>query len=172
MKLKLLYALATIGLSFNLFAAQTCYDSVDVTTPTERFTIRGDGTVSDTETGLMWQRCSYGQTYNVETQLCEGSTPSLTWQEALRGAKNDTTANHDDWQMPNIKELASILEHNCTEPSINENVFLGTELQNYWSNTSGVSTMSSAWVYQFDSGLNSLHAKTSNVYLRLVRYEK
>ena len=172
MRLKLLYALATISLSFNIAAAQTCYDGADTTTPTDRFTINADGTVSDSETGLMWQRCSYGQTYNTETQLCEGSTPSLTWQEALRGAKNDTTADYDDWQMPNIKELASILEHSCTEPSINEDVFLGTKLQNYWSNTSGVSTMSSAWVYQFDSGLNSLHAKTSNVYLRLVRYEE
>lgn len=172
MKLKLLYALATISLSFNIAASQTCYDGAGTTTPTDRFTINADGTVSDSETGLMWQRCSYGQTYNTETQLCEGSTPSLTWQEALRGAKNDTTADYDDWQMPNIKELASILEHSCTEPSINEDVFLGTKLQNYWSNTSGVSTMSSAWVYQFDSGLNSLHAKTSNVYLRLVRYEE
>ncbi|GAA58660.1 hypothetical protein P20652_0517 [Pseudoalteromonas sp. BSi20652] len=172
MRLKLLCALATISLSFNITAAQTCYDGADTTTPTDRFTINTDGTVSDTETGLMWQRCSYGQIYNTETQLCEGSTPSLTWQEALRGAKNDTTADYDDWQMPNIKELASILEHSCTEPSINEDIFLGTKLQNYWSNTSGVSTMSSAWVYQFDSGLNSLHAKTSNVYLRLVRYEE
>ncbi|MFP5303323.1 DUF1566 domain-containing protein, partial [Cobetia sp. SIMBA_158] len=76
------------------------------------------------------------------------------------------------WQVPNIKELASILEHSCTEPSINEVVFLGTKSQNYWSSTSGVSNMSSAWVYQFDSGLNSLRSKTSDVYLRLVRYEK
>tara|TARA_B100001059_G_scaffold147744_1_gene147699 strand:- start:244 stop:606 length:363 start_codon:yes stop_codon:yes gene_type:complete len=120
----------------------------------------------------MWQRCSYSQTYNTETLQCEGSTPAVTWQEALRGATNDTTANYDDWQVPNIKELASILEHSCTEPSINEVVFLGTKSQNYWSSTSGVSSMSSAWVYQFDSGLNSLRPKTSDVYLRLVRYEK
>ena len=105
MRFKLLYALATISLSFNIAAAQTCYDGADTTTPTDRFTINADGTVSDSETGLMWQRCSYGQTYNTETQLCEGSTPSLTWQEALRGAKNDTTADYDDWQMPNIKEI-------------------------------------------------------------------
>ena len=172
MKLKLLYVLAATGFSLNVAAEQTCYAGADTTTATDRFTINTDGTVSDSETGLMWQRCSYSQTYNEDTELCEGSTPSINWQEALRGAKNDTTADYDDWQVPNIKELASILEHSCTEPSINEDVFLGTKLQNYWSNTSGVSTMSSAWVYQFDSGLNSLHAKTSNVYLRLVRYEK
>jgi hypothetical protein len=171
MKSTLFYVLAAAGLSFNL-AAQTCYTSVEVTTPTGRFIINTDGTVSDTQTGLMWQRCSYGQVYNTQTNLCDGSTPALNWQEALRGALNDTTADYNDWQVPNIKELASILEHSCTEPSINETVFFATKLQNYWSNTSGVSTMSSAWVYQFDSGLNSLHAKTSNVYLRLVRYEQ
>ncbi|WP_276755683.1 DUF1566 domain-containing protein [Pseudoalteromonas marina] len=171
MKLKLLNTFIVFGFSFNV-AAQTCYGGADTTTPTDRFTVNADGTVSDTETGLMWQRCSYSQTYNTETLLCEGSTPAVTWQEALRGATNDTTANYDDWQVPNIKELASILEHSCTGPSINEVVFLGTKSQNYWSSTSGVSSMSSAWVYQFDSGLNSLHLKTSNVHLRLVRYEK
>ncbi|MBH0057258.1 DUF1566 domain-containing protein [Pseudoalteromonas sp. SWXJZ94C] len=172
MKFKLLLTIAAMGFSFNVAAEQTCYAGADTTTPTDQFTINTDGTVSDSETGLMWQRCSYGQVYNSETSACDGSTPSLTWQEALRGALNDTTADYDDWQVPNIKELASILEHSCTEPSINENVFFGTKLQNYWSNTSGVSNMSSAWVYQFDSGLNSLHAKTSSVYLRLMRYEK
>jgi outer membrane receptor for monomeric catechols len=172
MKSKLLLTIAAMGLSFDIAAEQACYNGADTTTPIDQFTINTDGTVSDSKTGLMWQRCSYGQIYNSETGACDGSTPSLTWQEALRGALNDTTADYDDWQVPNIKELASILEHSCTEPSINEDVFFGTKLQNYWSNTSGVSTMSSAWVYQFDSGLNSLHAKTSSVYLRLMRYEK
>jgi hypothetical protein len=152
--------------------AQTCYDSVTETTPTTRFTINDDGTVTDTDTGLMWQRCSYGLTYDTDTDSCTGSVQRLSWQEALRSAANDTTGDYDDWQVPNIKELASILEHSCTEPSINEDVFYNTQQQNYWSNTSGVSTLSSAWVYQFDSGLNSLHDKTSNVYLRLVRYEE
>ncbi|MGE6810628.1 MULTISPECIES: DUF1566 domain-containing protein [Pseudoalteromonas] len=171
MKFKLITTFAAMSLSFNVIAG-VCYDSVTQTTPTERFTINPDGTVSDSKTGLMWQRCSYGQVYNNATATCEGSTPSLTWQAALRGAVNDTTASYNDWQVPNIKELASIIEHRCTEPSINESVFLGTKLQNYWSNTSGVNTINSAWVYQFDSGLNSLHAKTSSVYLRLMRYEK
>ncbi|MBQ4833962.1 DUF1566 domain-containing protein [Pseudoalteromonas sp. MMG010] len=153
-------------------AAQTCYDSVDETSLTARFTINADGTVSDTQTGLMWQVCSYGQSYDSDTNTCTGSAQQLTWQEALRGAQNDDTASYDDWQVPNIKELATILEHSCTDPSINESVFFDTESQNYWSNTSGVTTTGSAWVYQFDSGLNSLHDKTSNVYLRLVRYEE
>lgn len=169
MKTLLFFTLTAASLSFNI-AAQTCYDSFDSTTPTERFTDNGDGTISDAQTGLMWQRCSYNQVYNSDTQLCDNDTQPLDWQSALIGAKEDNTAGYKDWQVPNIKELATILEHRCISPSINESVFFGTKSQNYWSSTSGISSMSSAWVYQFDSGLNSLHAKTSKVYLRLVRY--
>ena len=152
--------------------AQSCYDGIPETTPIARFTVNTDGTISDSVTGLMWQSCSYGQTYNNDSGLCENNALKITWQEALRGAVNDRTGNYSDWQVPSIKELASILEHRCVTPSINESVFKGNKSENYWTNTSGIADKTFAWVYQFDKGLNSLHAKTSNVYLRFVRYEK
>ncbi|MBT2152805.1 DUF1566 domain-containing protein [Pseudoalteromonas tetraodonis] len=171
MKLIKVSMLLALGLCQSL-AAQQCYEEVATSDDTDRFVINIDGTVSDTKTGLMWQRCNYGQVYNSETTSCDGDTQSLNWQASLKGALNDTTANYNDWQVPSIKELASIVDHRCTDPSINAGIFLATQSQNYWSNTSGISNINSAWVYQFSSGLNSLHAKTSNVYLRLVRYEK
>lgn len=171
MKLMKVFMLFAFGLSSSL-AAQQCYDEVAMTDDTDRFMPNTDGTVSDTRTGLMWQRCNYGQVYNRETNSCDGETQRLNWQASLKGALNDTTAGYNDWHVPSIKELASIVKHSCTDPSIDSEFFLATQSQNYWSNTSGISNMSAAWVYQFSSGLNSLHAKTSNVYLRLVRYEK
>ncbi|WP_404341103.1 DUF1566 domain-containing protein [Pseudoalteromonas mariniglutinosa] len=170
MKKQLLCAALTLLLSTATWA-QVCYE-LPSTTPTTRFTINDNGTVSDSKTGLMWQRCSFGQTYNLDIDGCEGNVQQLTWQEALRGAENSEMAGFDDWHVPNIKELATILEHSCVQPSINEAVFLATRDANYWSSTSGVSRADLAWVYQFDKGLNSLHAKTSDVYLRLVRYEQ
>jgi len=171
MKLIKVFMLFALGLSSSL-AAQQCYQEVATSDDTDRFVINIDGTVSDTKTGLMWQRCNYGQVYNSETNRCDGDTQPLNWHASIKGAFNDTSAGYNYWQVPSIKELASIVDHRCTEPSINVGVFLATQSQNYWSNTSGISNMNSAWVYQFASGLNSLHAKTSNVYLRLVRYEK
>lgn len=149
-----------------------CYDGVTQTTPSARFTVNSDGTVSDSITGLMWQTCSYGQSYDLTTNSCLNSTVKVTWQEALRAAVNDRTGSYKDWQVPNTKELASILEHSCVTPSINEAVFFGNKSENYWTSTSGIADKTAAWVYTFDRGLNSLHAKTSFVYLRLVRYEK
>lgn len=171
MKLTLIPLSFTLLLSSEIMA-QVCYDGVSETSPSARFTVNGDGTVSDLQTGLMWQQCSFGQTFNDELNQCEGATQQLNWGEALRGASNSELAAYTDWQVPNIKELASILEHQCVQPSINETVFFDTQLNNYWSSTSGVSRADLAWVYQFDKGLNSLHAKTSDIFLRLVRYEK
>ncbi|MCO6355704.1 DUF1566 domain-containing protein [Pseudoalteromonas shioyasakiensis] len=171
-KLPLITVITGIALQSGFAAAQVCYSAVNETTPDSRFVINEDGTVSDSETGLMWQRCTFGQSYDSDTDTCEGTSQQLTWGEALRGAENATFADYTDWHVPNVKELASILEHSCVQPSINENAFLSTKLQNYWSSTSGISRTDLAWVYQFDKGINSLHAKTSDVYLRLVRYEK
>tara|TARA_Y100001963_G_scaffold154808_1_gene244422 strand:- start:2691 stop:3209 length:519 start_codon:yes stop_codon:yes gene_type:complete len=171
--MKYLSAAVTLLVSVpSIVSAQVCYDAATETTPTSRFVTHIDGTVSDIKTGLMWQRCTFGQSYNSDIDTCEGTSQQLTWGEALRGAKNATFAGYSDWHVPNIKELASILEHSCVQPSINETVFLSTKLQNYWSSTSGITRSDLAWVYQFDKGINSLHAKTSDIYLRLVRYEK
>lgn len=176
MKLRIITILTILLLnSTALFAQvneQICYKDVAIPDTTDRYNINADGTVSDIKTGLMWQRCSVGQTYNVQTAQCDNKAQRLNWQEALRSAVNDKTAQYEDWQVPNIKELASILNHQCVTPSIDKSYFIGAMSDNYWSNTSGVSNTDSAWVYQFASGLNSLHAKTSSVYLRLVRYEK
>ncbi|TMN74454.1 adhesin [Pseudoalteromonas sp. S1727] len=151
---------------------QTCYESIADTTPTTRFTQHTDGTVSDSVTGLMWQTCSYGQSYDVTTDSCLNSVVKVNWQEALRAAVNDRTGAYKDWQVPNNKELASILEHSCVTPSINEEVFLGSLSENYWTSTSAIADKTAAWVYTFDRGLNSLHDKEAFIYLRLVRYEK
>ena len=42
-------------------------------------------------------------------QQAEAPSP-LTWEEALRYAESLTLANHDDWRLPNIKELQSLNE--------------------------------------------------------------
>ena len=55
----------------------------------------GDGTVTDLNTGLMWQK-----------------TPgvNLTWNEAVVGAEAFELAGYDDWRLPTIKELYSLID--------------------------------------------------------------
>jgi hypothetical protein len=62
----------------------------------------GDGTVTDLNTGLMWQQ-----------------TPGdkLTWADAVAGADSFGLAGYDDWHLPTIKELYSLILFSGTDPS-------------------------------------------------------
>ncbi|WP_440055002.1 DUF1566 domain-containing protein [Pseudoalteromonas sp. T1lg65] len=166
MKMILFSLLCVISLTS---VAQTC---VNVTAPdtSDRFITHIDGTITDTLSGLMWQRCSYGQTYNQDSESCEGAAQQITWQQALQAAVDDKTAGHSDWQVPNIKELASIVNHNCVTPAINETVFIDTKSNNYWSSSTDRSAQQFAWVYQFADGKNNLTEKSADAFLRFVRY--
>ncbi|CAH9058897.1 hypothetical protein PSECIP111951_01964 [Pseudoalteromonas holothuriae] len=157
-----------------VMAEQTCFDvsSVPSTTPTERFIKNVDGTVTDTETGLMWQTCEFGQDYDSDSESCTSTALQVDWQQALVAAKNNVYAGFNDWHVPNVKELASIIEHRCVEPAINQTIFTSTQNDNYWTSTTGGSQIDHAWAYQLADGKNNLKAKTSDVFLRLVRYAK
>lgn len=153
--------------------AQSCFTkSIAATTPTKRFVLNADGTVFDTVTGLMWQACSYGEQFHVGLVQCTGVAASVTWQQALANAKSNRFANYDDWRVPNIKELASIVEHQCVEPALNTVIFLSSVNQNYWTSTTSPSNPDHAWVYQFADGKNNITEKSASLYLRLVRFEK
>lgn len=70
----------------------------------EHFVDNGDGTVTDTRTGLMWMRCALGQTWDGTT--CVGEAKGYTWEEAM--ALHHGFAGHDDWRLPSIHELRNI----------------------------------------------------------------
>ena len=60
----------------------------------------GDGTVTDLNTGLMWQQ-----------DLGE----KLTFEAAIFGAETCNLAGYDDWRLPTIKELYSLILFSGTE---------------------------------------------------------
>ncbi|MHC4743624.1 MAG: Lcl C-terminal domain-containing protein, partial [Planctomycetota bacterium] len=61
----------------------------------------GDGTVTDLNTGLMWQ-----------------SDPGekITFKEAVAGAAKCRVGGYDDWRLPSIKELYSLILFSGTDP--------------------------------------------------------
>jgi len=58
------------------------------------YTDHGDGTVTDNITGLMWVK-------DMEEKV--------TWENALSGVENFSLAGYEDWRMPGIKELYSLI---------------------------------------------------------------
>ena len=61
----------------------------------------GDGTISDTVTGLMWQA---------------DSGEKKTFAEAVAGASKCRVGGYDDWRLPSIKELYSLILFTGTDP--------------------------------------------------------
>jgi hypothetical protein len=64
---------------------------------TNNFVDNEDGTVSDLATGLMWQQADDGT--------------ARDWEDALAYAEALELAGHDDWRLPNPKELQSIVDY-------------------------------------------------------------
>jgi Protein of unknown function (DUF1566) len=61
------------------------------------FVDNGDGTIADQATGLTW-----GQ---------EDSAEGMVWEDALAYCEGLELADFDDWQLPNVKELQSIVDY-------------------------------------------------------------
>ena len=118
-------------------------------------TASGDGTVTDRHTGLVWQQATI--------------TPTLAWEAALPACENLVLAGHDDWRLPNIKELRSINDEARARPSVDTALFPGTASARYWSSTSNMNTATEAWSVSFELGLVSHDLKTGAQAVRCVR---
>lgn len=153
-------------------AAQTCTGD-DVSTPTSRFTFNSDGTVTDTQTGLMWKRCLEGQTFsdngtssNYLDDNCTGEVSTMSWKGALNLAQIA-----DGWRIPNLKELKSIVEFCQASPAINQEVFPNAESGLVWAsspvNTAG--STSKSWTVHFGVGYDHWADRVNFAHIRMVR---
>ncbi len=167
--------LCTISFLFFYFfyvamaAAQTCNDRIPSSTPDNRFTDNGDGTITDNATGLMWKQCVEGLS---GPECATGTAGLFTWKEALAlpGAVNSGSgfAGYTDWRLPNIKELDSLVELKCIHPAINLDFFPNPGLL-VWSSTPCAAYSGAAWVADFFSGGVGRYGRHNSYQLRLVR---
>lgn len=95
--------------------------------------VNGVPEVLDTATGLVWRRCAEGQAWTGST--CGGTPMTFTWQAALDHAKQQASAAHAAWRLPNIKELSSLVDRQHTWPAMDPVVFPGATSENYQSAT-------------------------------------
>lgn len=147
--------------------AQTCLANADDTTPDEDFANITTSTTLHTPTGLIWQRCAVGQTFNGST--CTGEASQMTWQEALNYAYEYDADLLQGWRVPNLKELASLAERDCVRPAINSTFFPATPPDSFWTSTPSVLDPLRAWTVAFFNASHSIKEKDRTVYLRLVR---
>lgn len=146
---------------------------VSSTDETIEFTLNDDGTVTDNTTRLMWLRCAQGQTWDQAASQCSGKASTYNWTDALMAANNFNSAGgfagKNDWRLPNINELRSIVEDCNSEPAINILLFPSTPVAKFWSSSTYVGLASNAWLIDFDQGRDNFELKTNQSAVRLVR---
>lgn len=137
------------------------------------------GEVADKQSGLVWQRCSVGQSWNPISSTCTGSATLFTYEEALALAKkfnsqqvSSKPGNVDSaWRMPYVRELARLVDRGCETPSIDLAAFPATPKGSFWTGSVYMSFPTFAWVVYFNTeSINSGGGRRDRGYLvRLVR---
>ena len=146
--------------------AVPCQNNIPASNPDSVYIDEGDGTVTDSRTGLMWKQCAEGLSgANCQT----GSAQGFTWANALTHAEASTFAGYTDWRLPNVKELSSLVEDCRVSPSINTNLFPNTPSSYFWSGSPYASGSNRAWIVYFNGG-DAYHLNRSgSSRVRLVR---
>jgi Protein of unknown function (DUF1566)/Collagen triple helix repeat (20 copies) len=149
----------------------------------------GDGTLTDNQTGLMWELKSVagtGDVHDVNNSYTWSSTGSaadgtlyttfLSTLNADASTDGGSTcfANHCDWRVPNISELRSIVEtsaSNCGSGGVCIDPAFGpTQVAaGYWSSTTGPYYSYVAWTTGFGFALSSGYEKPYPLPARAVR---
>ncbi len=120
----------------------------------QSFTNNNDGTITDNNTGLLWQW---------------GETSAKSWSDALAACNTLSLAGSSDWRLPNIRELVSILGEAQLNPTLNTTFFPNVVSSGYWSSTSSATDPGSAWLVNFSNGSTDTGSKSSALYSRCVR---
>jgi hypothetical protein len=136
------------------------------------FTDNSDGTVTDNVSGLMWQKCSMGQTYSAGS--CSGSAETyVSWTQGISYCESELTlGGYSDWRLPDIFELRSIVDTDTYNPAVSTTYFpMGTGDNYYWSSSTALGATGYAFVVNFWSGGvgYTLKGYTNGQFVRCVR---
>jgi hypothetical protein len=143
----------------------------------------GDGTITDANTGLMWEKLSDdGSIHDKDT--------TYSWNNAfavkVATLNSASFAGFNDWRLPNVKELMSLINYEVPgpgpAPSVDAAFDTGcvsactvvtcscTFSSAYWSSSSRSGLPQNAWHVDFSGGpVDSNNSKGVNLFVRAVR---
>ncbi|MSQ83588.1 MAG: DUF1566 domain-containing protein [Myxococcales bacterium] len=133
--------------------------------PATEFTVSADTLmVTDSKTGLVWQR-SPPTTGGPSADGRYGQAGAIGYCDGL------TLAGQDDWRLPTVVELASIVDYSKLDPAADKAVFEvpSGASSHYWTRTPYKLSSGSGWDLDFVSGGMYAGSLSSKQRLRCVR---
>jgi hypothetical protein len=142
------------------------------------YTDNGNGTITDTRTGLMWEKLSDDGTIH-DKDTADTWTNAFSTKVAMLNA--GSFAGFTDWRVPNVNELQSLVSYGASYPAINAAFNANcaatcsvltcscTQPSAYWSSSTYQDIPSIAWVVYFNDGYVVGYLKDNSGYVRAVR---
>lgn len=131
----------------------------------------GDGTITDTDTNLMWlMDANYADTSGYDDALYGADyNGQMFWSDAVAWADQLVFSGYDDWRLPITFDQTC--QGFCTNSEMG-NLYFNTDtsiFQNlqtlaYWSGTAVTANTNNAWYVNFFNGHQSGSYKTSSRY--------
>lgn len=115
--------------------------------PEGRYVI-GDLTVSDTKTGLVWQRDVSPMKINIL------GVSNYCGDLNLEGAK---------WRPPTMKELQTLVDESLTNPAIDPIAFPNTPIAEFWTSSFVAPGNFNGWTVNFADGVTNTKALFGDV---------
>lgn len=143
------------------------------------FTDNGDGTITDQNTGLTWEALS-------DDGGIHDKDATYSWDDAvlvkIATLNAQSFAGHDDWRLPNVRELQSIVSYATYGPAVqaafHSGCSTGCALPSCsctpssgpaWSSTTHPGALGYAWTVSFGDGQQSAYGKLGPLGVRAVR---
>lgn len=125
--------------------------------------------VLDTRTGLIWQRCSDGQSWDASAQTCAGTAKRYEWLTAMDRAKVLSAATGQKWRLPNLKEMSSIVDEARSNPAMDPVVFPATPTTSFWVSNHSSNLLGEPWLHWSGDGYIDTSYATFKYAVRFVR---
>ena len=136
--------------------------------PVPRFTDKGNGTVSDNLTGLMWTKDA-----NAPGPTACTPATSKSWQQALDYAaclNSNSYLGFNDWRVPSIRELGGLVDASRSNPALPAgHPFTSVQSSYYWSGSTYANSTVNAWYVVMNYGYVGYGSKTNSYYVWPVR---
>jgi hypothetical protein len=96
------------------------------------FSLAQGGLANRTGSSMFWSRCPAGMQFS-EPKNCSGNPAFLNFDQAQTYAIDMSDKSGQKIRLPTRREMSTLTESSCINPSLNTNVFPAASSENFWT---------------------------------------